>query len=290
MIKKLTGIWLTIMLVASTLATQSCTPVIIAGTLAGTGTSIAMDRRKMTKMIEDQAIEMQATDAIYSDQGLAKRVRVAVTSYNGVVLLTGETPTDAMKNAVQSIVEPMRNVRKIFNEIKIAAPISLANRSNDAWITTKIKARLASNDAFNTHAKVVTSNGIVYLMGLVSPEESAKIIDISASTKGINSVITLFEPIDPTVPLNNTTQIANESAPTTLPNTNPQGTLPETASNASAPLTNTAPSAPVEPHIAEPATSTLTTEPIQAVSPIEASEEDDITILPHQNILQMSSE
>jgi len=285
MINKLTGIWLTIMLVASTLGTQSCTPVIIAGTLAGTGTSIAMDRRKMAKMIEDQAIEMQATDAIYSDQGLTKYVRVAVTSYNGIVLLTGETPTEAMKNAVQSIIEPLRNVRKIFNEIKIASPISLANRSNDTWITTKIKARLASNDAFNSHAKVVTSNGIVYLMGLVSPEESVKIIDISASTKGIDRIITLFEPIDPSVPLNNTTLVTNENAPTTPLSPPAQGNRLD----ASPQLANTK---SAEPNTAESAVSTLsaTQQPAQAVSPTEASDEDDITILPQQNILQMSSE
>ncbi len=281
------------MLLASTLVTQSCTPVIIAGTLAGTGTSIAMDRRKMAKMIEDQAIEMQATDAIYGDQGLAKYVRVAVTSYNGIVLLTGETPTETMKNAVQDIIQPLRNVRKIFNEIKIAVPISLANRSNDAWITTKIKARLASNNAFSSHAKVITSNGIVYLMGLVSPEESVKIIDISASTQGIDSIITFFEPIDPSVPLNNTTLIANKNAPTT-PLSPPQGSLPETTPNvnASTRLANTGPPTPVEPDTAESTVSTLETkqQPAQAVSPSGASDEDDITILPQQNILQMSSE
>ncbi len=167
-------------------------PVIVAG--GATAGAAAADRRTTGSLVEDQKIELAIGKAIYTNEQLKKRVHVNVTSYNGVVLLTGETPTGNMQNAVINLARQVENVRRIHNEILVTQPIAQLARNQDAWITTKLKARLIATKGVNSfNVKVTTSNKIVYLMGQVSKGEGNIAAEVARNIDGVQQVIKLFE-------------------------------------------------------------------------------------------------
>ena len=173
---------------------SACAPAVIA-TGAGVAAVSAVDRRTTGVQIEDQAIELKSANRI--SQKLGNQVHVNVTSFNRNVLLSGEAPTESLKQEVENIVRSVENVRSITNEIVIANPSSFASRSNDAYLTSKVKARFIDHGVFNPlHVNVTTENGVVYLMGLVTRKEAEKAVEIARTTGGVRKVVKVFEYID----------------------------------------------------------------------------------------------
>lgn len=174
-------------------ALQGCFPVVAAG--AGTGALMADDRRTSGTFIEDEGIELKAANRI-SDT-LRGEVHVSVISFNRNVLLTGEAHTDALRQEAEQIVRGVPNVRNVTNEIAVSALTSFSSRSNDTYITSKVKVRMLDANKFSpNHVKVVTENGVVYLMGLVTRKEAEDAAEIARSTSGVQRVVKVFEYID----------------------------------------------------------------------------------------------
>ena len=74
---------------------------------------------------------------------------------------------------------------------------TFSNRSNDSVITSKVKGRFIDANKFNIlHVKVVTENGIVYLMGMVKKQEASDATDIARTTSGVQKVVRVFEYVD----------------------------------------------------------------------------------------------
>ena len=179
---------------ASLLLLQGC-PAVVVG--AGVGAAvIANDRRSSGTQLEDQVIETKIANSI-ADTYKEEQLRVSAISYNRVVLLVGQAPSEAIKSDIGLIALETPNVRFVQNEIAIAGASSFVSRSSDALLTSKVKGRLASNDdvAVN-HVKVVTSNSTVYLMGLVTREEATAATDTAATTSGVQRVVKVFEYLD----------------------------------------------------------------------------------------------
>lgn len=175
---------------------QGCAPVLVAGTVASAGVTIASDRRDASKMLADQAIEIKATDRIYADKVLGKVVRINVNAFNGMVLITGEAPSMEMRDRIHEIARQVEGVRELYNEVQVKDPISLNDRTHDYWISSKVKARLISRRGLFTGTKVIASDGTVYLMGLATPREFEEASEIAAEVGGTQSVIALFETVD----------------------------------------------------------------------------------------------
>lgn len=173
-----------------------CTPAIVAGTVAGAGAVVVTDRRSPDKLIEDQAIEIQATDFIYSDKDFGKEVHVSTTSFNGTVLLTGETLSKKNKQIIINKVNRMRGVKKVIDAIEVKKLASAADRSNDTWITSKVKTYIIAQKGLLTRSKVVTSDSNVYLMGIVNNKEAKQIVKIVKGVAGVATVTPLFESRD----------------------------------------------------------------------------------------------
>lgn len=167
-------------------------PVLVAGgAAAGAATG---ERRTTGTVVEDNSIELKAQETIYTDDRLKKQVHVNVTSYNGIVLLTGEAPTAEMRDAVTSLVQPIPKVRQIYNEIAVAPQSSLSDRSQDTWITTKVKARLVGNkEVAGLTIKVVTERRIVYLMGMVTQAEGEAATRLAREVDGVSQIVKMFE-------------------------------------------------------------------------------------------------
>ena len=178
----------------STLLLSSCVPLVATGIGVGAGTGALMseDRRSTGIFIEDEAIELKASRRI--TQQLGGNVHINVTSFNRNVLLTGETPNDAMKNEAEKLALSIDNVRKVFNEITIAENSALSSRTNDSIITSKVKGRFISERKFRAnYVKVVTENSVVYLLGLVTREEGEDASQIASTTAGVTRVVKVFE-------------------------------------------------------------------------------------------------
>ncbi|MFW5425786.1 MAG: BON domain-containing protein [Methylophagaceae bacterium] len=186
---------LILLILLSTVLLQSCATAVVTG--AATGASVAADRRTTGTVIDDQGIEFKASHAIFTNKEIYDQSHLNVTSYNGLVLITGETPTESLKQQVESIVKGLPKVRRVFNEIIIAAPSALPSRSSDTWITSKIKAKLTAEKGVNPlNIKVVTEHGIVYLMGLISHAEADQAVLVITKSAGVQRVVKLFEYTD----------------------------------------------------------------------------------------------
>ena len=173
---------------------QGC-GALLAGTAAATGVVISQDRRTVGALTEDEGIELKAAGRI--GERFKDGVHVNVTSYNRMVMLTGEVPDAAARTEVERIAWAVENVRGVHNEMAVAGVSSYTVRSNDAIITTKVKARFLDSQKFNPlHVKVVTENSIVYLMGLVRKQEASDATDIARTTSGVQKVVRVFEFID----------------------------------------------------------------------------------------------
>ena len=174
---------------------QGCAGVLVAGGAAGA--SIAGDRRTTGTLVEDQAIEIKAINAIFGDKELADKARINATSYSGILLLTGQTPTEELRSRAVNRVTNIDKVTRVHNEITLGEPIPFQVNTKDSWITTRVKSTLlgTKNIAAN-HIKVVTDSGVVYLMGLVTHTEADMASDIASNIDGVQRVIKIFEYID----------------------------------------------------------------------------------------------
>jgi osmotically-inducible protein OsmY len=169
-----------------------CVPMFAVGTAAGTGAYISEDRRTSGMFIEDEGIELKGARRIHQQYG--DHVHINVTSYNRIVLLSGEVPTAAIRADVEKLMMGVENVRKIYNELVIAANTTLASRSNDTLITSKVKARFLAERKFQiNHIKIVTENEVVFLLGVVTRQEADNAAQIASSTAGVKKVVKAFE-------------------------------------------------------------------------------------------------
>lgn len=171
-------------------ALQSCAPLIVAG-VAG-GALVADDRRKTGVIVDDQSIELKAR-RLFSEE-FGQKAHINVTSFNWQVLLTGEAPTDAMRAQAETLVKEIEKVKRVINEVRIAAPSGISARSADSVTTTKVKSRFVGENRFRAnHVKVVTEAGVVYLIGIVSKQEAEDAAEIASTTGGVQKVVKLFE-------------------------------------------------------------------------------------------------
>lgn len=158
----------------------------------GAGALVYADRRTTEVQVTDEGIELRAGNRISDKYG--SNTHVNVTSYNRAVLLTGEVPDALTKADVEKIVAEVPNVKAVSNELQIAAASTLTARSNDTYITSKVKARFVDANTFAAnHVKVVTEAGVVYLMGLVSQKEANAAVEVARTTGGVQKVVRIFE-------------------------------------------------------------------------------------------------
>jgi osmotically-inducible protein OsmY len=178
------------LLASSTLLT-GCAPLLIGGAAVG-GMMVYSDRRTSGTQLEDQSIEMKAANRardIVGDRG-----HVNATSYNRVVLITGEVPTEAERAAVEKSIVQVENVKSTVNELAVMGPTSMTGRSNDTVLSSKVKATFVDAKDLQSNAfKVVTERGTVYLMGRVTEREGDRATELARSVAGVQRVVRVFE-------------------------------------------------------------------------------------------------
>jgi osmotically-inducible protein OsmY len=170
-----------------------CVPVVATG--AAVGVMMAEDRRASGTYLIDEENELKAGHRL-RESGV-QAVHANFTSYNKRLLITGEAPTAELKAKVEQIARGIDDVREVYNEMAIAAPSGIGSRTNDGYISAKVKTRLWDDDRISgNHVKVVTENSVVYLMGLLKRDEAAIAAEIAAKTAGVVKVVKVIEYLD----------------------------------------------------------------------------------------------
>ena len=154
--------------------------------------------RTFGSKIDDSLIETKAAVNIAkASPDLDENSHIVVTSYNGIVLLAGQTPRADLKALAEKEASAVQRVKKVNNELQVIAPSSLLARNNDAWLTTKIKSQMLTDSAIpGSRIKVVTENGIVYLLGLLTQAEANRATNLVQGVSGVQKIVKLFEYID----------------------------------------------------------------------------------------------
>lgn len=187
---------LTIVFTATIL--YGCAAAAVGG--AATGGAAVHSRRTVGTFVDDEGIELKARLAVLEDKQLNSQIHINIISYNGVALMVGQAPTESLSQQAQTIVAGIEKVRLVHNEMTIAAPNSYMTRTSDSLITAKVKTSLfgvRDVEGFDpTRVKVVTEDGVVYLMGLLHRREADAAAERTSQVSGVEKVVKLFEYID----------------------------------------------------------------------------------------------
>ena len=169
---------------------QGCVPAVVA---VGAGVAVsAGDPRATGTQLEDQSVEAKVTTEAGTRYG--NDIHLNVTSYNGVVLLTGEAPSAAIQDELTKLAKAQDTVKLVHNEMVIAPVTDLGDRTNDTYITSKVKTRLLSDDQVQAiYVKVVTERSVVYLMGIVPRDLGERAAQTAAATDGVAKVVKVYQ-------------------------------------------------------------------------------------------------
>ncbi|WP_439101849.1 BON domain-containing protein [Congregibacter sp.] len=181
--------------VLSLLLLQGC------GSLLATLESDAIEddpgERTFAQRIADESIETKAIVNLHAADDRFDQGHLVVQSYNGYVLIAGQVPQEELRQKANDVVRKIRDVRRIYNELEVAAASSAMTRASDTWIANKVKTFLLTGSKTpGLRVKVVAEDGVVYLLGMVTREEGDRIAEEAADTSGVQRVVRLFEYID----------------------------------------------------------------------------------------------
>lgn len=170
-----------------------CVPAaLIIGATAGG--ALVYDKRSVTTMTHDQTAEQQAQRWLNYDPVLKKQAHISVAVFNQVGLLVGQAQTADAKNRASEIMAHIKHVKRTYNEITLSGETSELQRTNDTWLTSKIRTKMLAKKGLNSNdIKVVTEDGVVYLMGYVTHRQAALATDVARRTSGVKKVVKIFE-------------------------------------------------------------------------------------------------
>ena len=170
---------------------QGCLPVVAASAVSG-GALATLDRRSLGTQTDDETVEWKASSRV--GEKFSDNVHLNFTSYNRRVLVTGEVPSEEVKGEIERIVAGIPQVQGVYNELAVAPVTSFSTRSNDSYITTRVKSRFVDSGKFSAvHVKVVTEASVVYLLGLVTQREADSAIQVARTTSDVKKVVNLLE-------------------------------------------------------------------------------------------------
>jgi len=172
---------------------SGCVTAIIAGVAIAT-VDILHDRRTVGEYVDDSSIELSMTSYVLSRKSLQRAAHIKPDSWNGILLLTGEIDNEQTKQQIVSYANTLRGVRQVVDETTITGKTALLTRTNDAWISSKIKSRLLLKTGLDSNrVKVITTRGTVYLMGIVTQDEGDKATELTRTVRGVVRVVKVFE-------------------------------------------------------------------------------------------------
>lgn len=179
------------------LVSTGCSTNYLTNSTEGTY-GVPMTERTIPQRLLDRSIEHTVKINVYGlKEDLQQISRMGIDSFNSEVLLTGEVPTEAIKAEVEKVVSSMPDVRRVYNELNVSASKGYSSTVHDGYITSKLLAKVAANDGVKaSQIKAVTDNGVVYIMGRMTPTQQSHLIDIANDTIGITELVLLTTVVD----------------------------------------------------------------------------------------------
>ena len=180
------------LVLSATLLLQGCAGLIIG---AGVGAaSVAHDRRTIGAQVDDTTTAGRISTAMLQDPAIHEQTNISVQVFNGTALLVGQAPTKALMQRAEKVASSVKNIKKLHNQIRLGSPIPASVMAKDAWLASKIKTQLIADKRIDgLHIEIEVENGEVFLMGLITKQESANAVDITRNIKGVKQVIKAFE-------------------------------------------------------------------------------------------------
>ncbi len=179
-----------ILLVLFTSMLISCAALVVVGAAGGL---IVYDKRSLPMIEKDSRIFYVINTEIAKDPTFDDS-RIVISSFNKIVLLLGQVPASSVKTAAEKIAQKTPNVRRVYNQITIGPKISLTQQSKDTWITSEVKSKmLTKKDLESGSIRVITENGVVYLLGIVTPEQANLATSVARQVKGVQKVVKIFQ-------------------------------------------------------------------------------------------------
>lgn len=180
------------------LSLQGCV-FAIGGAIGVAGTTVIYDQRDIKQTFKDEQISHAVSQKLGADTAIAQQCHIVISTYRGTVLLTGQAPSAELRRSVIEITKTVPDVLRIYNEITVEGPSSSITRASDAWITTKVKTfLLAAKGLKSGQFKVITENGTVFLMGLVTQAQANLAVAAARKVGGVQKVVKVFTYVRPT--------------------------------------------------------------------------------------------
>lgn len=179
------------LLLSLTLGLQSCAAFVVGG--ATTVANIATDPRRTGIQLDDQTTEFEIIRTLERNPQLKQDSSITPVVYSGRALLIGTVPTQELKDLAYRLTQSVKNVTGIYNYIQVSPRVSLSQATKDTWITSEIKSKyLLDAKVQSTRIKVITEDGVVYLLGIVTPEQGQIAAQIASRIDGVKKVVTIF--------------------------------------------------------------------------------------------------
>lgn len=179
-------------IIATAAILQGCVAAAVIGVVGGA--SVATDNRSLGNQIDDQKIELDAHTKLAASDALSENANLQVVSVNGSVLVVGQAPNSYLRDQAIKLLNEINGVNQLHNQIRISNTTAFTTKTNDIWLTSKVKTALFSSDELDaTNIKVITENGEVFLMGLVTKNQADISVDIARNVGGVNRVFKIFE-------------------------------------------------------------------------------------------------
>lgn len=179
-------------IVMASIVTTGCTTNYLTNSTEGTY-GVPVTERTIPQRLLDRSIEHTAKINIYGlQENLQANSRISIDSFYSEVLLSGEVPTAALKTQIEQVVSSMPDVRRVYNELNVSVARGYSSTVHDGYITSKLMAKTATNNGIKaSQLKAVTNDGVVYIMGRMTPTQQSHLIDIANSTVGITELVLL---------------------------------------------------------------------------------------------------
>ena len=179
----------------STMLLSSCTSIISASRDEPIGENYG--KRTPGAYVDDQLIETKSKVNLKKIDKRFNDAQVSIDSFNGVVLLTGNVPVAGMRDTATETIRKIRKVRRVNNELEISPPRAFGAKAGDTWLSSKVKTRLRFTKSIpHSRVNVITKNGVIYLMGLVTRQEAENIVAVTKKSYGLQKIVRVFEYID----------------------------------------------------------------------------------------------
>lgn len=165
----------------------------VAAVVTGAAVGMVYDKRGVVTMEADARLfHIIHKDIVTNSQ--FRESRILVTSFNRVVLLAGQTPTASLRVLAEKIARNTSGVQRIYNEITVGYPIPLAQRTKDSWITSQVRSSMLARSGLESGSiRIVTEDGVVYLMGIVTDQQAALAVDVARRVNGVRKVVKVFQ-------------------------------------------------------------------------------------------------